>query len=51
MSDKDRYEIAFERIRSGDPRVVGASMRFLPSPYDQDMADPDAFKKLLSAIA
>ena len=43
--------VALERIASGHPDVVAAMRENFPSPYEIDMEDEDALRRLLDAIA
>ena len=51
MPERDRPELGLERIEAGSPEIIEAVWRNFPSPYEIDMGDEAAIKRLLAAIA
>jgi hypothetical protein len=47
---KDHHKIALDRIRKGDPNVLRALWKNMPSLYEVDTEDEDAGLELLRKI-
>ena len=48
---RDKFEMALRRIQNADPRVVRAAVAAMPTPFEIDTEEHEAFAKLLLEIA